>query len=51
MYDIAEFAIWGRQTRKKLDTIINKMEEKIEFDDEDYAFIERLFVAYEEGSL
>ncbi|MHC4635826.1 MAG: hypothetical protein ACYSYU_11560 [Planctomycetota bacterium] len=46
-----EFLAWAKITRQSLDSVINKMEEKIELDDEDYEFIEKAFIAYEQGDM
>ena len=51
MEDIEDFLSWARVTRQSLDSVINKMEEKIDLSEEDYAFVEKAFIAYEEGSL
>ena len=51
MESIEDFLFWAKQTRQSLDSVINKMEEKIDFNDDDYDFVEKAFIAYEEGSL
>jgi hypothetical protein len=51
MNELEEFLLWAKKTRESLDSVINKIEEKIEFDDDDYEFIEDAFIAYEQGSL
>lgn len=51
MNDIEDFLIWGKKTRKSLDSVINKIEEKIDLDDEDFEFMENAFIAYEQGDL
>lgn len=51
MNDIEEFLSWAKKTRQSLDSVINKMEEKIELDENDLIFLELAFVAFEEGSL
>ena len=51
MNDVNEFLSWAKITRQSLDSVINKIEEKIEFNDEDYEFVEKAFIAYEQGGL
>ena len=51
MKDVNEFLSWAKVTRQSLDSVINKIEEKIELDEDDFVFVENAFIAYEEGSL
>ena len=51
MKDVEEFLSWAKVTRQSLDSVINKIEEKIELDEDDFTFVENAFIAYEEGSL
>ena len=51
MEEVNEFLEWAKGKRKSFDDMINKLEEKIEPNEEDLAFIEEAYIAYEEGKL
>ena len=51
MEDVLEFLVWAKAKRQSLDSVINKLEEKIELGEEDYHFLEKIYMVFEEGTL
>ena len=51
MNDEEEFLGWAKVTRQSLDSVINKMEERMDLNEDDYVFVEKAFIAYEQGGL
>jgi hypothetical protein len=51
MNEVDEFLAWAITTRQSLDSVINKMEEKIELDEDDLAFLEKLYIVFNQGEL
>ena len=49
MNETEELLAWGKTIRQSLDLVINKLEEKIDLDEEDSAFFERMHLVFEEG--
>ena len=51
MEDVLEFLSWAKIQRHALDSVINKVDEKIELDDDDYRFMEKIYMIFEEDAL
>ena len=51
MEEVNDFLEWAKEKRKSFDDMINKLEEKIEPNEKDLTFIEKAYIAYEEGTL
>ena len=48
MNEVEDLLSWAKVTRQKLDIMINKVEEKT-FDDDDQAFLEKMYYSLEDG--
>ena len=51
MNEVDAFIAWAKTVRQSLDSVINKKEEKIDFDEEDFVFLEKAHKVFENGDL
>ena len=51
MNTVDEFVAWAKTVRQSLDSVINKSEERIDFNDEDFVFLEKAHRVFEGGDL
>lgn len=50
MNEVEEFLSWTKTKRQSLDSIINKLEERLDLDEDDFVFLEKIYPAFNEGS-
>jgi len=51
MNDVDEFIAWAKTTRQSLDSVINKLEEKLKLDEEDFVFLDKAYLVFEQGEI
>lgn len=51
MDTVDEFIAQAKTVRQSLDSIINKTEEKIDLDEDDFVFLEKFHKVFEQGDL
>ena len=51
MKEVEELLTWSIATRQSFDGVINKMEEKIDLDEDDLVFLNKMYLAFDDGDI